>query len=133
VKLKQIVLNLLSNAIKFTPEGGSVTLSGRGAGGGYEIVVADSGCGMDQDDIPQAMGSFGQIRNPYRRTGDRGTGLGLPIARSLAELHQGSLEIVSRRGFGTRVTVRLPAERRVEQPGGRLLPAASDGRSACRS
>jgi signal transduction histidine kinase len=129
VKLKQIVLNLLSNAIKFTPEGGSVTLSGRGAGGGYEIVVADSGCGMDQDDIPQAMGSFGQIRNPYRRTGDRGTGLGLPIARSLAELHQGSLEIASRRGFGTRVTVRLPAERRVEQPGGRLLPAASDGRS----
>ena len=129
VKLKQIVLNLLSNAIKFTPEGGSVTLSGRGAGGGYEIVVADSGCGMDQDDIPQAMGSFGQIRNPYRRTGDRGTGLGLPIARSLAELHQGSLEIVSRRGFGTRVTVRLPADRRVEQPGGRLLPAASDGRS----
>ena len=129
VKLNQIVLNLLSNAIKFTPEGGSVTLSGRATAGGYEIVVVDSGCGMDQDEIPQAMGCFGQIRNPYVRKGDRGTGLGLPIARSLAELHQGSLEIASRRGFGTRVTVRLPAKRHVEHASGRLLPPASDGRS----
>jgi signal transduction histidine kinase len=132
VKLNQIVLNLLSNAIKFTPEGGRVTLCGRAAKiGGYEIVVTDTGCGMDQDEIPQAMGSFEQIRNPHTRKGDRGTGLGLPIARGLAELHQGSLEIASRRGLGTRVTLRLPTERLVQPPSGALLPAASDGRSRC--
>ncbi|MGF1631764.1 MAG: ATP-binding protein [Kiloniellaceae bacterium] len=132
VKLDQIILNLLSNAIKFTPDGGRVTLCGRlAAAGGYEIVVADNGCGMDQDEIPQAMGSFAQIRNPYTRKGDRGTGLGLPIARSLAELHQGALEIASRRGFGTRVILRLPAERLVQPPSGARLPAAADGRNRC--
>jgi signal transduction histidine kinase len=77
------------------------------------------------------MGSFEQIRNPHTRKGDRGTGLGLPIARGLAELHQGSLEIASRRGLGTRVTLRLPTERLVQPPSGALLPAASDGRSRC--
>jgi len=132
VKLNQIVLNLLSNAIKFTPEGGRVTLTGRAdPTGGYDIVVADTGCGMSPEEIPQAMGIFGQIRSPYTRKGDRGTGLGLPIARSLAELHQGSLEIESRRGFGTKVTVHLPAERVVQQPASALLPAASNGRSHC--
>ncbi|MEQ9609549.1 MAG: ATP-binding protein [Kiloniellaceae bacterium] len=133
VKLNQIVLNLLSNAIKFTPEGGLVTLQGRPSlDGGYEIVVADTGCGMDPDDIPEAMGAFGQIRTPYIRKADRGTGLGLPIARSLAELHQGSLEIASRPGAGTSVTVLLPPERvltgRVAAP-----VIASDGRAHCGS
>ena len=134
VKLDQIVLNLLSNAIKFTPEGGHVTLSGRlSANGGYEIVVADTGSGMDPDDIPEAMGSFAQIRNPHTRKSDRGSGLGLPIARSLAELHQGRLEIASRRGVGTRVTLWLPSERLVQEPPGARLPAVSDDLSYCSS
>ena len=125
VKLDQIVLNLLSNAIKFTPEGGRVTLTGRpDAAGGFEIIVADTGCGMAATDIPRAMGSFAQIRSPYVRSRDRGTGLGLPIARSLAELHGGRLEIDSCRGLGTRVSVHLPAERVIgEKPG--ALAAAS--------
>jgi len=133
VKLNQIVLNLLSNAIKFTPEGGLVTLQGRQSlDGGYEIVVADTGCGMDPDDIPEAMGAFGQIRTPYIRKTDRGTGLGLPIARSLAELHQGSLEIASRPGAGTSVTVLLPPERVLT--GRAASPViASDGRDHCNS
>ncbi|MGD1877720.1 MAG: ATP-binding protein [Kiloniellaceae bacterium] len=134
VKLNQIVLNLLSNAIKFTPDGGLVTLRGRGSDdGGYEISIADSGCGMDPDDIPQAMGAFAQIHSPYVRKGDRGTGLGLPIARSLAELHQGSLKITSRRGSGTQVSVLLPPERVVGKRSGSLMPGASDGRAQCGS
>ena len=125
VKLDQIVLNLLSNAIKFTPEGGWVSLSGSmDPSGGYAIVVADSGCGMDEADIPRAMGSFAQIRSPYVRTRDRGTGLGLPIARNLVELHGGRLEITSRRGYGTRVTVSLPAHRVVSVTQGRLAAAS---------
>jgi two-component system cell cycle sensor histidine kinase PleC len=134
VKLEQIVLNLLSNAIKFTPEGGKVTLHGKlTASGGYEITVVDTGCGMDQEDIPQAMGSFAQIRNPYQRKQDRGTGLGLPIARGLAELHGGSLEITSRRGFGTQVTVLLPDARVVDKLLGPVMARASAGRPHQRS
>jgi two-component system CheB/CheR fusion protein len=133
-RLQQVVSNLLTNAIKFTPEGGRVTLSGRlSVNGGYEVVVADTGSGMDPDDIPEAMGSFAQIRNPYTRKSDRGSGLGLPIARSLAELHQGRLEIASRRGVGTRVTLWLPGERLVQEPPGARLPAVSDDLSYCSS
>ncbi len=133
VKLNQIVLNLLSNAIKFTPEGGLVTLQGRQSlNGDYEVVVADTGCGMAADEIPEAMGAFAQIRSPYVRKSDRGTGLGLPIARSLAELHQGSLDIASRPGTGTSVTVRLPPERILS--GRAATPVlACDGRAHCNS
>ena len=117
VKLEQVILNLLSNAMKFTPEGGQITLTGRGtAEGGYEIVIADTGCGMAPDEIPKAMTTFAQIHNPFLRKGDRGSGLGLPISRGLVALHQGRLEIASRRGAGTRVSVRLPASRRLPSP-----------------
>ncbi len=130
VRLDQIVLNLLSNAIKFTPRGGRVILSGRAAvSGGYEITVVDTGCGMDPADIPQAMGSFAQIRNPYLRKRDRGTGLGLPIARGLVELHEGRMEIASRRGRGTRVTVLLPADRVIDDKVDRLISLASAHRN----
>ena len=130
VKLNQVVLNLLSNAIKFTGDGGRIVLQGRGAeNGGYEITVTDTGCGMDPDDIPEALGAFAQIRSPYVRKGERGTGLGLPIARSLAELHQGSLEISSRRGVGTKVTVLLPPERVIRNATRKHVPVARDGRA----
>ncbi|MEO3427331.1 ATP-binding protein [Pelagibius sp. CAU 1746] len=123
VKLDQIVLNLLSNAIKFTPDGGQVTLSAEVTeSGDYKITVSDTGCGMDEDQIPEAMGLFSQIRSPYVRSRDRGTGLGLPITRNLVELHGGRLTIASRRGFGTRVSAILPAERVLESP---LLARAS--------
>jgi signal transduction histidine kinase len=117
VKLEQVILNLLANAMKFTPEGGQITLTGRGTpAGGYEIVIADTGCGMDPNEIPQAMTTFAQIHNPFLRKGDRGSGLGLPIARGLVALHQGHLEITSRRGVGTCVSVVLPAVRRLSAP-----------------
>jgi signal transduction histidine kinase len=123
VKLDQIVLNLLSNAIKFTPEGGRVLLQGQGAkDGSYVISVTDTGCGMTPEDIPQAFASFAQIRSPYSRKKDRGTGLGLPIARNLSELHDGRLDITSQQGNGTRVTVTLPAERVVDRKVGPFVP-----------
>lgn len=123
VKLDQIVFNLLSNAMKFTPEGGRVLLQGQVAeDGGYVISVTDSGCGMTPEDIPQAFASFAQIRTPYSRKKDRGTGLGLPIARNLVELHGGQLDITSRQGDGTCVTVTLPAERVVDHKFGPFLP-----------
>jgi len=130
VKLEQVILNLLSNAMKFTPEGGQMTLTGRGtAEGGYEIVVADTGCGIAPGEIPQAMTTFAQIHNPFLRKGDRGSGLGLPIARGLIALHQGRLEITSRRGAGPCVSVLLPASRRLPSPGAITPGAAARARA----
>jgi signal transduction histidine kinase len=111
LRLKQIMLNLLTNAIKFTPEGGSVTLSaGRESDGSLAIRVADTGVGIASHDIPKVLEPFGQVNNPLVRR-EEGTGLGLPITKRLVELHGGLLEISSRIGEGTTVTVRLPASR----------------------
>jgi len=107
-RLKQILLNLLSNATKFTPAGGRVTLSARpGPEGFIAISVADTGIGMNAVEVQLALEVFGQIETSIARQ-NQGTGLGLPIARSLAELHGGSLEVQSEKGVGTTVTITLP-------------------------
>jgi PAS domain S-box-containing protein len=110
-KLKQILLNLLGNAIKFTPKGGSVTLkSALAPDGGLELAVQDTGIGIAPEDIPAALDMFGQIDRSLSRKYE-GAGLGLPLSKSLAELHGGTLHISSEVGVGTRVAVRLPPER----------------------
>ncbi|MCC7047899.1 MAG: PAS domain S-box protein [Alphaproteobacteria bacterium] len=108
-RLRQVVLNLLSNAIKFTPAGGKVTLRiGVCDGGRASIVIADTGIGMDADEVELALQPFRQVESHLDRTRE-GTGLGLPITKSLVELHGGELRIESEKGKGTTVTVLLPA------------------------
>ncbi len=110
-RITQILLNLLSNAIKFTEPGGSVTLTLRSSpDGGVEFAVSDTGPGMTAAEIEIALEPFGQI-DPSHTRQHEGTGLGLPMARRLAELHGGSLHIDSEKGRGTRVAVTLPAAR----------------------
>ncbi len=104
--IKQIVLNLVSNALKFTPKGGSVTVTAQGYDGDFELVVADSGVGISREDLER-------LGRPYEQAGDSihrqmGTGLGLSLVRSFAELHGGDMVIESTVGEGTSVTVRLP-------------------------
>ena len=111
LKLKQILINLLSNAVKFTDTGGKVTLKvWCSANGGYVFQVIDTGIGIALEDIPKALSPFQQIDNRLNRKYE-GTGLGLPLSRSLAEMHGGSLDLQSQVGVGTTVTVRFPAER----------------------
>jgi signal transduction histidine kinase len=110
-KLKQILVNLLSNAIKFTDPGGKVTFRiWCRTGSGYVFQVADTGIGIALDDIPKAIAPFQQVDGELNRKYE-GTGLGLPLTKSLVELHGGSLDLQSRLGVGTTVTVRLPEER----------------------
>lgn len=110
-KLKQILVNLLSNAIKFTDPGGTVTLRiWCRTGSGYVFQVADTGIGIALDDIPKALTPFQQVDGELSRKYE-GTGLGLPLTKALIELHGGSLDLQSRLGVGTTVTVRLPEER----------------------
>jgi len=112
--MKQVLLNLLTNAVKFTPEGGTVTVRADcSADGEVRLSVADTGIGMSKEDLPRAMESFGQVDSDLSRRYE-GTGLGLPLAKRLVEMHDGRFEIESEPDRGTVVTVILPASRRIE-------------------
>ena len=109
--LKQILLNLLSNAVKFTPQGGKIELAALiDETGDFLFRVTDDGIGMAAEDIPRALAVFGQIESDLASR-HQGTGLGLPLAQRLTEMHGGGLELESVLGGGTTVTVRLPAVR----------------------
>jgi PAS domain S-box-containing protein len=110
VRFRQILLNLMSNAVKFTPAGGRVSVSASIEADGAVIAVEDSGIGMKAEDIAIALEPFRQIDGPLSRRFD-GTGLGLPLAKALVELHGGRLEIQSAPAAGTLVRIRLPLER----------------------
>ena len=108
---KQILLNLLSNAVKFTKPGGLIALRARRAGkDGVVISVTDNGLGMEAGDIEKALAPFGQVDSSMTRK-HAGTGLGLPLVKSLVELHGGTLRIDSEPGKGTSVSFTLPPER----------------------
>jgi two-component system phosphate regulon sensor histidine kinase PhoR len=107
-------LNLIDNAIKYTPRGGRVTLHARllahpnaNGGAATEMIVADTGEGIPAVDIPRLTERFYRVdRARSRELG--GTGLGLAIVKHIVQLHQGNLNIESRVGEGTTVTVSLP-------------------------
>jgi cell cycle sensor histidine kinase DivJ len=105
----QILINLISNAVKFTPRGGRVTVSARCDGPKLAVTVEDTGVGIGESDLPRLGEAFFQGRASYDRRHD-GTGVGLSIVKGLVHLHGGEVDIKSRLGEGTRVTVRLPFE-----------------------
>ena len=113
LRFRQILLNLMSNAVKFTPAGGSATVSAAVEDGAAIITVADTGIGMREEDIAIALEPFRQVSNGAGDTLTRrfaGTGLGLPLAKALVELHGGTLTIESAPQRGTAVRIRLPLE-----------------------
>jgi two-component system, cell cycle sensor histidine kinase PleC len=110
LKLKQILLNLITNAIKFSQPGARVKVRVSLETDGMHLRVIDHGIGMDQEEIKTALTRFGQVASPWSRKHD-GTGLGLPLAMGLVELHEGRLVIDSVKGKGTTVTVILPLSR----------------------
>jgi PAS domain S-box-containing protein len=106
--LKQMLMNLLSNAIKFTPRGSRIRVSVRRAEGDFvEISVIDAGVGISAANLPRVMEPFVQAEHPVGSR-EKGTGLGLPLTKSLAELHGGTFRLWSRIGLGTRAVIGLP-------------------------
>jgi two-component system, cell cycle sensor histidine kinase PleC len=109
--VRQICLNLLGNAIKFTPQGGEIWLkAGWTASGGQYLSVKDTGPGIPEEEIPIVLASFGQGSNSIK-SAEQGAGLGLPIAKSLVDLHGGTFSLKSKLRIGTEVIVTFPPER----------------------
>jgi len=108
-KIRQILINLLSNAVKFTPENGTITIAVRqDANHNMVLSVSDTGIGIAEYDIPKALSVFGQV---HRSKSHEGTGLGLPLCKMYAELHDGKLQLTSKLGEGTTVKIIFPHQR----------------------
>jgi two-component system cell cycle sensor histidine kinase PleC len=134
--VRQICLNLLSNAIKFTPQGGEIWLkAGWTASGGQYMSVKDTGPGIPEDEIPIVLASFGQGSNSIK-SAEQGAGLGLPIAKSLIDLHGGTFSLKSKLRIGTEVIITFPPERvmaalaPLEQPAPPLQPPMPSGQTS---
>jgi cell cycle sensor histidine kinase DivJ len=122
--LHQIMLNLMSNAIKFSDRGGQITVSAAVDDTNLAIIVEDTGVGIGAEDMPRIGDPFFQARSSYDRR-HAGTGLGLSIVKGLLALHGGHIDIASRLGEGTTITIRLPrqCERTCRHAGGAAVGA----------
>lgn len=107
-KIKQIFLNLISNSLKFSERGDMIEVAIRiDEKGQFIISVKDTGIGMREQDIPVALTAFGQV---HKDKTAGGTGLGLPLCKLFAEMHEGKIDIQSKEGQGTTVNIILPAK-----------------------
>jgi two-component system, cell cycle sensor histidine kinase PleC len=118
--IKQIIVNLLSNAVKFTPDGGKVVVRSRVFSDSIMLIIADTGIGIPPQSLARLGRPFEQVESQLTKT-YHGSGLGLAIARSLADLHGGSMRLRSKLGAGTVVCVSLPRD---GKPGGDMSAAA---------
>ena len=110
-KTKQVLLNLITNAVKFTPTGGCIGIEGDfDPATGLSLTVTDTGIGIAPDDIRRVLEPYEQVDSSLARQ-HQGTGLGLPLVRSIMELHGGRIELNSEVGVGTQVRVTFPPER----------------------
>jgi signal transduction histidine kinase len=115
--IKQIILNLLTNSVKFTRPGGTVAVSaGIDDEGRLALAVSDTGIGIAAHDLPKVLEAYGQA-DVARSRSSEGTGLGLPLVKSMAELHGAGIELDSTLGEGTTVTIRFPADRLIPRDG----------------
>ncbi len=107
-RLQQVVMNIVSNAVKYNQRGGRVDITGGCQDGMVCLTVADTGLGIPEADLPRIFERFYRVDKARSRE-KGGTGLGLAIAREIIEFHGGAIAVESREGYGTTVTITLPA------------------------
>lgn len=122
IAIEQILLNLGSNAVQFTPKGGTVTFAAGMTGNSVWLLVRDTGVGMDSSEQNRAMQPFGQVVTPMNRVSE-GAGLGLPIAKELAQRHGAVFELESAPGMGTQIRIRFDSSRTLPDPSGAEVAA----------
>lgn len=116
-KIKQVLLNLVHNAIKFTPDNGSIIISGdtimKNGRKYIEITVADTGIGIKKEDIDKLFNPFSQIETTYTKKFE-GTGLGLALCKKFVEMHGGEIRCESEYGKGSRFIFNIPVSQEKE-------------------
>ena len=105
--IEEVFTNLISNAINYSPQGGDVTISVQSQGDLLEVEVGDQGIGIEPEEIPKIFEKFYRVKSPQTRQ-VIGTGLGLPIVKSVVEAHRGTIEVESQVGVGSTFRVLLP-------------------------
>ncbi|MFT5180637.1 MAG: signal transduction histidine kinase, partial [Alphaproteobacteria bacterium] len=106
---RQILINLLTNAVKFTPEGGTVGIDiARGQDDKVHMTVWDTGIGIPEDRIQAVFERFHRVRSDAFTNNTEGVGIGLHVARNLAQLMGGDISLESELGKGSRFTLTLP-------------------------
>ena len=108
-RLRQVFVNVLDNALKYTAQGGTITVTAVEEGGFIRIDIADNGCGIPAEHLPNVKKKFYKANQTVR-----GSGSGLALADEIMKLHSGSLDIESQENVGTAVTVRIPTFRQLE-------------------
>lgn len=108
-RIEQVLINMMSNAVKYTRNGGSIRVSAGMDGNSVWCSVKDNGIGIPEEDVPKVFDRFYRVDKARSRESG-GTGLGLSIARETVLRHQGEMNLVSKLGKGTTITVRLPVE-----------------------
>ncbi|MCL1829298.1 MAG: cell wall metabolism sensor histidine kinase WalK [Oscillospiraceae bacterium] len=106
-RIEQVLMNMVSNAMKYTPEGGSIRINVKKTGGAVQAQVRDNGVGIPKEDIDKVFDRFYRVDKARSRESG-GTGLGLSIAKEIVGRHNGKIDIQSRLGHGTTITVTLP-------------------------
>lgn len=112
--MRQVLINLITNAIKFSHNGGHIYVeSSKDETGDIRILVRDEGIGIKEDRIERALEPFGQVTDSpnTRDVNQQGTGLGLPLAKAMVEMHGGQFGIESKLGVGTSVYLTIPRSR----------------------
>jgi signal transduction histidine kinase len=122
-RLRQVITHLVSNAAKFTKADARIDITFETSSDGVSIVVRDNGAGIPKDKLSLVLEPFGQAESVYARS-HGGVGLGLPIVKSLVELHGGVFTLSSMAGAGTEARVHLPASRVLTDNTDRLVLAS---------
>ena len=105
--MEEVFTNLISNAINYSPNGGDVTVHVGMNGSLLEVRVSDQGVGIEPEEVPKIFDKFYRVKSPQTRQ-IIGTGLGLPIVKSVVEAHRGAIEVESQVGVGSTFKVLLP-------------------------
>ena len=122
--IRQIFINLITNAVKFSHERGKILANvGMLDDGRMQITIIDEGVGIPKEKINRAMEPFGQVSDNPENSGVQGTGLGLPLAKAMIELHDGTMGLESDVAKGTRVFVTIPAYRMIGSAQGTEAPS----------